>query len=972
MPKYLQINLNCCKAAQALMHQVAAEENVDFVFASEFHREEGPNWKADTSGKAAIIMNTNKRLDKEGRGEAGFRWVAVNGLRLFSCYWSPNSTIQEFKDFVSRLERAIRSEATEVLLTGDFNAKHNGWGCPRNDQRGDILMDMVDSTGMVICNKGKECTFHKGSIIDLTIATPRTAQTIQRWEVLDRESLSDHFYILFQTNTGPASDEPRRGHKIDARKLETLLKSAHLAETLRSCSDANKCAQTLTEHISKCRTTGTRGMKTRKSVHWWSPEIDALRNTANHLRRVFQRKRKKHGPAESKTEETNSKAAKRALANAIKRAKETSWRNLCDLVQRDTWGLPYKLVMDKLVRPAPIPELDTPGRLRLIVDGLFPQHPMRRKVDWPLDLSHDQNWMINEAELKIAASSLKSKIAPGPDGLTNEVVKTIASLNPGVLTLAYNTCLASGVFPKIWKNARLVLIRKGDKPLDAPSSYRPLCLLDCLGKLLEKVLDNRLRRFLDDNDGLHSRQFGFRKGHSTIDALNTLKATIAPNQKVGILTLDIKNAFNSAPWAAISDALREKDVPVYLRHIIDSYLEDRTLIIEEGESRIKIDVTCGVPQGSVIGPTLWNVLYDGLLRTRLPTGVEYLAFADDVALVARAADSIELERLLATSAQIVNDWLVEIGLALAEDKCELTILTKTRTHNDISVTINGHTVNSKKCIKYLGVHIDSGWRFTEHARTVAEKADKVVRRLSRIMPNISAAKPTKRKLLSNVAHSILLYGSPTWAEDMSATGWAVLHKVQRRICLRVASAYCTTSTDAVRVITGIAPLDLLAKERKTMHESRRHPERRTPDENIVDTWQRRWTNSEKGRWTYTLIPSIATWISRRHGETNFHLTQVLTGHGCFAADLKRFGKLESAECWFCGDPEDDAAHTIFYCDAWYTRRRQVEMTVGVDLNPENLIPVMIASKENWGLIADLIQDIMRKKESEERRRQAIN
>ncbi|CAI6357297.1 unnamed protein product [Macrosiphum euphorbiae] len=102
MHKYLQINLNCCKAAQALMHQVAAEEAVDFILTNEHNREEGANWHADTLGKAAIVNVRKTRLDKEGLGEAGFRWVEVHGLRLYSCYWSPNSTIQEYKDFVTR------------------------------------------------------------------------------------------------------------------------------------------------------------------------------------------------------------------------------------------------------------------------------------------------------------------------------------------------------------------------------------------------------------------------------------------------------------------------------------------------------------------------------------------------------------------------------------------------------------------------------------------------------------------------------------------------------------------------------------------------------------------------------------------------------------------------------------------------------------------------------------------------------
>lgn len=127
----------------------------------------------------------------------------MQGTRLYSCYWSPNSTIQDYKDFVTRLERSIRSETTEVILTGDFNAKHTEWGCPKNDKRGDVLMDMINSTGLVICNKGKQSTFNKGTIIDLTMATPRTAQNMSKWMVLDRETLSDHYYILFETALAP-------------------------------------------------------------------------------------------------------------------------------------------------------------------------------------------------------------------------------------------------------------------------------------------------------------------------------------------------------------------------------------------------------------------------------------------------------------------------------------------------------------------------------------------------------------------------------------------------------------------------------------------------------------------------------------------------------------------------------------------------------------------------------------------------
>lgn len=459
--KCIQINLNCCKAAQALLHQTASEKSADYIFTSEYNKKEGSNWYVDVTGKAAIVNVKKRRLDSEGHGEAGFRWVIANGIRMYSCYWSPNSTLQEYKDFVGRLEASIKSQPSEVLLTGDFNAKHVNWGCPQNDKRGEILAELIDATGLVICNRGNACTFNKGTIIDLTIATPRTAQRTSKWKVLDEVSLSDHFYLTFSIEAGRLTIETPRVPKIDIQRLTTTLDPGKYHQFLE-CMDAERKAMSLTETIQSCRRSPYSGKSPRKSVHWWNPEINALRRTANHLRRIHQRKRKRQGPAASAAEEAQAKAAKRELVIAIKKAKESSWRDLCDQVQKDPWGLPYKLIMGKLTRPPPIPELNVPGRLQSIVNGLFPQHPTRN-ANIPLWITPNDHpaYGIDRAELTMAARSLRLNTSPGPDGIPNEVLKAIVALNPDLLIDVYNTCLCSGVFPEIWKKARLVLLRKG-------------------------------------------------------------------------------------------------------------------------------------------------------------------------------------------------------------------------------------------------------------------------------------------------------------------------------------------------------------------------------------------------------------------------------------------------------------------------------------------------------------------------------
>lgn len=124
MIKFLQINLNCSKEAQNLLHQKAVEHAADFLILSEFNRQEGPNWHQDENKKAAIVNYQNAHITDQGRSESGFRWISTAGIRIYSCYWSPNTHINDFFDFLYRLERSIRSSPEDILLAGDFNAKH--------------------------------------------------------------------------------------------------------------------------------------------------------------------------------------------------------------------------------------------------------------------------------------------------------------------------------------------------------------------------------------------------------------------------------------------------------------------------------------------------------------------------------------------------------------------------------------------------------------------------------------------------------------------------------------------------------------------------------------------------------------------------------------------------------------------------------------------------------------------------------
>lgn len=112
--------------------------------------------------------------------------------------------------------------------------------------------------------------------------------------------------------------------------------------------------------------------------------------------------------------------------------------------------------------------------------------------------------------------------APGPDSISPEATNILLSEFPEAVATVHDKLLERGEYPERWKTARIVLIPKPGKPLDNPASYRPLCMLDTLGKAFEKVIASRLIKHLEDESALSDRQYGFRRKRSTCLAINSV------------------------------------------------------------------------------------------------------------------------------------------------------------------------------------------------------------------------------------------------------------------------------------------------------------------------------------------------------------------------------------------------------------------------------------------------------------------
>ena len=155
-------------------------------------------------------------------------------------------------------------------------------------------------------------------------------------------------------------------------------------------------------------------------------------------------------------------------------------------------------------------------------------------------------------------------------------------------------------------------MRKGNKPVGDAASYRPRCLLDTMGKLLEEMVQQRLQGHMVGENGLSENQFGFRKGRSTVDAIQAV-VDIATKARRGTG----KRKGFCARWNNCIETMVRKRVPDCLLRMIDDYLSNRWVIYEGDKWSLKEEMTCGAPQGSRMGPLVWNVMYDDFLRMDL-------------------------------------------------------------------------------------------------------------------------------------------------------------------------------------------------------------------------------------------------------------------------------------------------------------------------------------------------------------------
>ena len=374
--------------------------------------------------------------------------------------------------------------------------------------------------------------------------------------------------------------------------------------------------------------------------------------------------------------------------------------------------------------------------------------------------------------------------ASGPYSIPTNLLKEFSQYFSIPISHIINKSLQEGIFPQSLKIALVCAIfKKNDKTKCA--NYRPISLLSNISKIFERVMYNRIESFIDEHNIIYKYQFGFRKKYSTNHALLSIVEQINSNLDkkrfaCGIF-VDLQKAFDTVDHKILLSKLSHYGINGFANKWLESYLTNRSQSVTlSGCISDEKGVTCGVPQGSILGPLLFTLYINDMHKAFNECLVHH--FADDTNLLFTDSDPRTLQRTVNKALKKLVEWLRANRLSLNVDKTEFIIFRPPRLSCErITLNLDGKKIFESTNIKYLGLLMDSRLTWKFHINELSKKLSRAIGILYKI--RAYSPKSIMISLYFAIFHSHLAYGLPVWgsANEKLINNIVLLQKKALRI-----------------------------------------------------------------------------------------------------------------------------------------------------------------------------------------------
>ncbi|KAF5004651.1 hypothetical protein FDECE_8864 [Fusarium decemcellulare] len=667
------------------------------------------------------------------------------------------------------------------MLVGDFNFHHPDWSGPRRGQRtpaGDYFASAVKTAKLELVTEPGTTTFSnsrdtskRSSTLDLTFASKRVRPLVQSCEVKEAVGFqSDHRIIetVLQLDVPQEIKMRRCWEKVNQRKFRSTLRS-HLP-------DKNSPKGTQDQRNSYIAQVDE---AVRKTIELCVPlkRCGPQPKPPSKLDLEFYRLRAKAEDLVNKSqipgnEDLGTQADQ--LVAEIRRLEQKMWRRSTSERSKTKRGAHALAALGKKMsqpqEPCQVPPLfhkqimrTTPEeKFEAIEESLFrsnkdensklvPDEPEDRPSDGRPKLSI--SWDLSDEELRLIIKGLAKGKAPGPGEIPNEAIQLGGDDLRCCLLPLFRVCLEKADHPKAFKDSILIMLRKAGKPPHLPNSWRPISLLSCLGKILEKIVALRMVAALGQRpDLLPPTQFG---GRTTTEALQYLLDIIysawTESKVVTLLGLDMSGAYDNVEREKLLQILVDSSLPDWIIGFVRSFLSDRSASIHfPGITSPRISLKTGIPQADPAWPVYAQ-----------PTGRGDQSRCSLLFFCRRYILDRRVRQLRAT----------RLDIKFGPEKYDLMHFRQPRARNkekggDRRVVPKIGNFDKKPeegSLRILGVHFDPQLKWTAHIDKIRTKVNRTLGHLNRISgstwgPSLQAM----RQFYLSKIRSLFTYACGAW------------------------------------------------------------------------------------------------------------------------------------------------------------------------------------------------------------------
>jgi len=735
----------------------------------------------------------------------------------------------------NELTHIIQQLPTPLMLTGDFNAHHTMWGDQAIDRRGGLIHNIVNHCDLNIVNTGL-ITHESGSAIDLTIVSPRLTADIS-WTTVSSQLSSDHYPILISFATpGPGVEDSEnysyrradwRGFRED-EVWDALPDDVH-GTAQQTVDDLYTILGNLqAKYIPKYKA----GRFFPKP--WWSLKCTQVWKERERLYRRF----KRSGDVADKVA---WKRARAVATQTFREEKKASWTEFVSKVNINTpisevWKTVNKIrgrperklhilevngqyfssvgdIANKLAETLSIITSET-GYSDAFMKRKHDEE--RREISFLSDNNEAYNALFNFEEMKIAINESKDN-SPGPDGIHNRMFKSMTETALEYLLKAINQVWKESYFDNRWRQATVIPIPKPGKDHKNPVNYRPISLTSCFCKLIEKMINNRLMQYLENNKLFSHFQCGFRKYRSTVDHLVRLETfirkAIAESKKVVSVLFDMEKAYDKTWRYGILRDMYEMGLRGRLPQFIDQFLQHRQFKVRLNNTLSSpFDQQTGVPQGSTLSVTLFAIKINSLSKV-IPHEVFSSLYVDDVQIAYSHDNMDQLRDTLQATIDRISKWAVENGFTFSSSKTTAIQFYKERPPMQVlRLKLNDVLIPVSPTAKFLGLVWDSKLTWIPHISQLRDKCQKSLNLLRCICgSHWGADTKTAMNLYRALIRSRIDYGSVVYSSASKAT-LGPLDTIAND-AMRIASgAFKTSPVKSLQILVNEPPLHLRRQE----------------------------------------------------------------------------------------------------------------------------------------------------------------